>query len=193
MDVELVYEKFNNEGQSIDSPPNGVMTGSVRASVQQLTTNRDREGVVVSVEHTWPSDDKDYPGRTDTQGGEFTVYVPQRTFEVIGIKDTNRPWLIGNALIGKVNDGPFMGNPAREWMCMGASWTIEDAAVSNNRYQFVFEFQHNPDTWDATAVFIDARTGKPPPDLVEGEGIKRVEVHESENFEAVLKTRLQGA
>jgi len=192
VDVDLVYEPFNDEGQNMDNPPNSVMTGVLRASVSQVTTNLDKDGEAVSLTHTWPSDDPDHPGRTDVQGGEFQVFVPQKTFVVQGIKTSSRPWVISNKIIGSVNNGFFAGERAHEWLCTSAGWEIVDAS-SPNRYHMTFEFQHNPDTWNPQVVFIDNRTGKPPVDLVEGDGFKTVRVHDEENFESIIGTRIQGA
>ena len=48
------------------------------------------------------------------------------------------------------------------------------------------------DTWDPTAVFIDARTNKPPPDLVEGVGFKTIQKHEKVDFDEILGSPVTG-
>jgi len=193
VDVDLIYTKFDNKGQSLDAPPLGLMTGSVRVSVQQLSRNTDIDGLAVSVEHTWPNDDPDHPGEIDVQGGEFQAQVPQRTFTVEGFKITNKPWIIANAIIGRVNSGTFSGEPKHEWMCVAANWRIADNDVASNRYFMSFEFQHNSDTWNPSVIFIDPRTGKPPVDLIQDVGFKNVRVNPEANFEAILGVRVQGA
>ena len=54
------------------------------------------------------------------------------------------------------------------------------------KYRYQIEFQFNKDTWNPTAVFIDDRTQKPPPNLVEGIGYKTIEWHEAVDFAAIL-------
>lgn len=193
VDVDLVYEPFDDEGQNIDDPPYGVLTGSVRASVQQLTTNLDKDGNTITTTHTWPSDDPDWPGRTDVQGGQVQAFIPQKTFAIQGIRKLQRPWIMANAIIGTINIGSFAGGNAHEWMCVGITWKIVDATPLANRYHMSFEFQHNPDTWNPSVVFIDPRSQLPPKDLVDGDGYKTVRVHKEASFETILGTRVQGA
>lgn len=198
VDVDLVYEKFDNEGQSFDTPPLGFFTANVRVSVQQVTTNKDIDGLAVSVEHTWPSvtppELQVHPaGELSVQGGEFQAFIPQRSFSVEGYKITNAPWVLANQMIGRLNNAPFSGQAIHEWMCVGATWRIADNDIAANRYFMSFEFQHNPDTWNPTVVFIDPETGKPPKDLVQGVGFKTIRRNPEINFETVLGTRIQGA
>ncbi len=55
-----------------------------------------------------------------------------------------------------------------------------------------FEFQLNPDGWDPTVIFIDDRTGKPPPDLVPNVGYKTVTKMPACDFESVIGVDIQG-
>lgn len=192
-DVDCVYEHFFNEGQSYDDPPVGFMAGEARANVQQVSGNTDLDGNTITVSHTFPSTDPDFPDETQDQGGEIQFFQPSRTLTVSGIKQTSRPWIIANSIIGRVNKGDWLGEPEHEWMCVGVSWKIHDAGTAGSvKYFMSFEFQHNPDTWNPTAIFIDERTGKPPKDLVLGTGIKYIRRHEEVNFEQVIGTNLQG-
>lgn len=189
VDVDLVYEHYDNPGQSFAAPLTGAVIGSVRAYVQQSESNIDINGRTVEVEHTYPTDDPEKAGKTEKQGGRFEFYQAQRTIHYEGIKTTSRPWLIANQMIGALNSNPWMGQGAREWMCTGVSWGL----LTGNSYPMSFEFQHNPDTWDPTVVFIDDRTGRPPKDLVKDTGFKKVFKHPVTNFERVIGVRLQGA
>jgi len=191
VDVDLVYEHFMNEGQDLDTPLGGLSTGRISANVQQVTSNLDGDDVPITVEHTYPATDPDWPGETKTQGGEIQYYQPQRTIFLQGIKDTFRPWVIANSIIGKVNSTTWSGEGRHEWMCTNVTWTLYDRDTQN-RYLMTFEFQHNPDSWNPTAVFIDERTGRPPVDLVEDEGYKYIRKHDAINFERVIGTRIQG-
>lgn len=195
-DVTLTYEVISAEtasGQSFDAPIDDVIVGEVRVDVQQVTTNLDGQGNQITVSHTFPTDDPDFPdGNLITQGGEVNVFIPQRTFTIRGIKNLARPWLLANSLIGRVNSTAWSGEGAREWLCTGATWKIHDRS-GPNRYLMEFEFQHNAETWDPVVVFIDSRTSKPPPNLIEDVGFKKVIVLPEIPFESILGSRMQGA
>lgn len=190
--VDVMYGHYHNDGQNFNDPPVGVFTGELRVNIQQINTNKDKDGNMIELEHTYDEDDPDYAGLTKTQVGEIQVFDPQKTQSYQGIKQTETPWLIADQLVGKVNTSAWSGGEARTWMCIGCSWKICDATISKNRYFMSFEFQHNPSTWDPTVVFIDDRTNRPPKGLVEGTGYKTVEWHEGVNFESIIGTSLQG-
>lgn len=206
VDVKLVYEHYANEGQNLDSPPGGAFVGEVRCNIQQVASNKDVDGNMIVVEHTYPDGttafldadgatipaDDAYPGETKKQTGEVQVYVPQKTLNYQGVKLTQSPWLVATGVVGKVNDSSWIEGEARQWMCTACTWKLCDDSPSANRYFFTFEFQHNPDTWDPTVVFIDDRTSRPPAHLVAGKGYKTIEWHDAVNFDTVIGTSLQG-
>lgn len=192
VEVTVVYEHFLNEGQRFDDPLGGVFCGEVRTNLQQVTTNKDGSGELITVQHTYPEGDANFPGETKQQTGEIQVFVPQRTFTVQGLKNVYAPWLISWSIIGKVNLNPWSGAEARKWLCTSAGWKIADAAAGSNKYLMTFEFQHNPDGWDPTVVFIDEKTNRPPPNLVEGEGYKTIPYLEAVDFDSIVGTTLQG-
>lgn len=194
VDVDLVYEKKSATSapwQNFDAPADSAIVGEMTVDVQQVTTNLDGEGNQITVRHTFPSTDVDFPSQEITQGGEVTYYEPQRRFTVRGIKNTNRPWLLATAILGKVNESAWSSGGPREWLCVGARWDIHDRSGSN-RHLMEFSFQHNPNTWDPTVVFIDNRSGKPPENLIENVGYKKVLILPQVAFEQVLGTRMQG-
>jgi len=194
--VALTYEKFGNEGQSIDAPVHGGLFIRSQTSLQQVMTNRypdvypsdpSMAGKQIEVKHTFPDGtatykgadgetlpaDPDFPGQEKIQGGEISIYEPQETITVDGILAVDAPWAVTEAMVGFVNSVPWMGQDARKWMCTGAPYESH-ALESVYRWLFHFEFQLNRATWDPTAVFIDARQGKPPPGLVANVGYKTI-------------------
>jgi len=193
-EVILEYGLFNDRGQplqydgtvslpGVDITTGQTIAGKMTTSVSQRTTNLFREAGVgeetlISVSHTYPEDDTDFGGRTIQQTGEVEVAIPQRTFTVDGVKQILAPWAMAEALVGAVNDRVWLGQAAHTWMCTEVSW--EARAYKN--YFMSFTFQHNPDTWNPTAVFIDERTEKPPPGLVAGTGYKYIRYHREVNF-----------
>jgi hypothetical protein len=192
----LTYEKASGPTQDLGSleysgtptlsrPVAGVMS----TSIVQKTTNKDANGNLITVSHTWPDDDPNYPGETHTQTGEINVYLAQKTLTVSGFRTTVEPWVFNKRLVGFVNNGNFYGESSRSWMCTEVGFD----KVSETVYDMSFQFQHNSDGWDPTAVFIDQRTGQPPADLVDGVGIKTVRYQGVVDFEKELGFYIEGS
>jgi len=200
--VELVYGMYNDRGQLLEwvgefgggGWGQNVVAGKMQASVEQKPTNIYREGgsgpeQLIVVDHTYPPDDPDYGGRTIHQTGEVNVYIPQRSFHIEGIKYTTAPWMIANDLIGAVNAFFWMGQPPCTWMCTEVTWEPRQWPATF----MSFNFQHNPDTWNPTAVFIDDRTGKPPIGLEPGIGYKYIPYHREVDFNLALGFAVMGS
>lgn len=177
-EVVLTYGKFNDEGQQLYY--SGVVTdravaGKMTTSVVQKSTNLYRFAgtgpqQLITLEHTYPADDEDFGGLTVEQSGTIDVQVPQRTFTIEGIKEVSAPWQMAERLIAAINKGVWLGQPKWTWMCTEVSWLYRTYA----NYYMTFTFQHNEDTWNPTAVFIDDRTKRPPKDLIEDVGYKQI-------------------
>jgi hypothetical protein len=193
VDVDLIYETPTAPGvrQNIDFPYGGLLLGEARASISQVKTNKDEYGDPITLEHTYPDDEPDFPGETRRQGGEIEYFQASTVVTYRGIKTTRYPWMVESALVGKVNANGWGGRGAREWLCTACAWRPLDGGA--DRYEFSIEFQHNPDTWDPTAVFIDERTSKPPVNLLAGYGYKTIQRLTGVDFDAVLGTTIQGA
>lgn len=194
--ITLAYENAkdtDNVLDRFDEPFNEIISGEVRCSIQQKSSNLDNDGNQVVLSHTYPANDKNFPGETREQGGEFTYFGAERTFAIQGIKAINFPWTLANAIIGRVNYFPFSGEQARTWMCVGCNWKLQGNRDGIARYFMRFEFQFNPDTYDPTIVYIDDVTGKAPPGLIQGVGIKTIQKHQGVHFEGIIGTIIHGA
>ena len=191
VDVTLEYRHVLDGCQEFAA--NTVVYGRVHASLSQGPTNfyvdwTNPENpilVQITVSHTFPKitipllggfgslllpADPDYAGQTLTQGGEVQVMMPQKTFVVEGMMFTRFPWVVEQGLIDCLNDDVWFGGNARTWLCTD----VQYEAILSNRYKFRIEWQYNEDTWDPDVVFIDKRTGQPPPNLIKGIGYKSV-------------------
>lgn len=208
-EVTLDYGLFCDSGQSLtnmEDDPSFVVVGKMSCSVQQVTTNQYRENgkgdlQTILVSHTYPEDDPDYAGQTLTQSGEISTYVPQRTYTIEGILANDNPWSALSALIGCVNDRVWLSGDPYTWMCMEVSTEMREYGAAGSEYgwhggnskHFVtLNFQHNPDTWNTSAVFIDDRTNRPPQGLVEGVGYKPIMHATAINFLQQLGFYLEG-
>ncbi len=190
VDVDLIYEHALNEAQDLNNPPFGIVIGECQASLNQVTSNLDENAETITVQHTYPADDADYPNQLKKQGGEIQFFQPQLTLKYQGAKFTISPLLVARSIVGCVNSRQWGGGNVAEWICTAATWKFLDVNSSPNRYLFTFEFQFNPDGWSPTVVFIDDRTGKPPANLVEGVGYKKIDKHVQVDFEAIIGARV---
>jgi hypothetical protein len=191
VDVIVTYEHFEHDGQSFENPPEGQFVPEGDASLQQVTSNLDRDGGTISVEHTYVGDAK-FGNDTKTQGGTVSFQQPQRVIRLTGRKITNRPWLVSTSIVGKLNNVAWYGAAAETWICSRVSYRAADVTGATNVYYFTFEFTNNPDGWQPFVTFIDPRTGKPPTDLVAGTGYKQVDRYDVVDFEGVIGQRIHG-
>lgn len=201
-EVVLEYGLLNDQGQDLkqglytDTMLGGVAVGKLTCSVQQQTTNLYRDPdddsgskETIILEHTYPADDPDYPSQTVQQSGEITVYVPQKNLSVEGVLVQNTtPTSLADDIVGAVNSIYWMSGEPYTWLCTEMTWEYRGRNIDEetNMYHIALQFQHNKDTWNPTAVFIDDRTGRPPENLVSGEGYQYIRYHKAVNFTARL-------
>lgn len=191
-DINCTYELGYNEGQDMRAPPFSIVLSSQSVSLNQVTSNTDKDGNTVTVSHTFPAADADFPSVTKQQAAEFQYFQAQPTLRVQGIRRGVGPWLVAQQITGALNDTTWGGTPAGTWMCTTCSWEPYNLSTQQS-YKFTFEFQYNPDGWDPTVVYIDERTGKPPKDLLEGTGYKTVQKHRRVNFNSLIGAVVQGS
>lgn len=162
-----------------------------RASMKQIVTEKDRSGTAITVEHTWPADDKGvYPdgtrkaGTTERQGGTIRVLYPMKVLEGGFALNTSNPDGITDSYIGRVNSSSWRNGGPREWLCTNVEYELIDNSQSPPLYNFTFTFERDDQTWDndTTAVFEDPATGNPPVDLIDGVGIKQIAYYPEKNF-----------
>jgi hypothetical protein len=175
VDVDFRYESIPEGGnQDLDvGDPDGIVYGKMNASIQQAKTNFYRESgdpnkekKPIIVGHLYKPDDPDFANRYFEQGGEVEVPKVMKTYRFSGTKATNAPRTVANGIIGCVNNSLWMDEEKFTWMVMMVEWIKQgtnDQGITI--YRFTFEVQHNPDTWNPTAIFLDERTHRPPTGL----------------------------
>lgn len=187
-DVELEYVPVSSAAYY------PVFQGS--SSLKQVTTEKDYLGEQILVEHTFPDDDVDFGLNTtfnpsDTtpkpvlQGGEVSILIPAAEQELTIMISTNTPMNYCLAYLGRINGFSWGGSAPYQWICSDASYTIHNLASSPVTWKFSFKFQYDPLGWPKNAIFVDPRTGKPPQDLVPGEGIVEVNCYEVADFNTI--------
>lgn len=155
-----------------DDEPDESSAGVIRVggSVQSTKTQFDKDGNQIVLTHNGVS-----------QGGEIEIMIPQM---VLGLerRESFSPAAKSRRFQGTVNNAPIWGYGARELLCIRLEGTSTDGGVT---YVVNYEFQYNPDKWDGSAIFIDSESGRPPVDVVEGEGVKTVRRYPEESFNQI--------
>ena len=180
-EVRLVYRRRE---LSSDAPGGTVPTLQGGAALKQVTTQLDANGDPITVEHTWPADDPDFPGETHVQGGE--IQVDAAMSELVGtiVVQTASPGAIADSWVNYVNSNNWQNGEPRTWKCQRVPFTLLDDTTSPDTWELSFHFEKDRQTWDndTTAIFIDPRTGRPPENLVENEGYKKIQYYPARNF-----------
>jgi hypothetical protein len=99
---------------------------STTASLSQENTQVDIYGNEVTVSHTYPADDPDFPSEEKTTGVEIPVLRPEVVRTATGIVATDNPNQIVYAYIGRVNLFPWGGAATNTWLCTDASYVPYD-------------------------------------------------------------------
>lgn len=167
-------------------------------TLQQISTENDNSGNQILLEHTYPDDDPDFGINTDfnptdtpvavKQGGEISVFSPTSTITSTHIQNTNSPTNIALGWVGHVNSKSWGGSGTRQWMCTDVSHESLDIDSSPEQWKMTFEFQYKSEGWTPTALFIDPRTGRPPQNLIDDEGIKDIFWHPERDFNTLFPT-----
>ena len=178
--VKLVYNR--RETASSDSGTTPTLRGGT--TLKQVTTEKDRSGNPLIVEHTWPATDEDYPNKTQETGAEMTVLVPMSSLFGEFTSAESSPGNITKAWSGYVNSDTWQGGDPRTWMCTQANFDLVDDTTTPRTYRFAFSFEYDDQTWDndTTVVFLDPRTGRPPVGLETDVGVKKIEYYPQRNF-----------
>ena len=176
--VVVQYEQLKVDQQPADSTQ--LPQISVGGSLNQVTTQKDVFGNQITVSHTFDQADADgnITTTTKTQGGEVEVQVPATVFQYVR-REPISPGILSLEYVGKINGSFFAGADAGKWLCTRIEGQSDDGGQT---YTVTYEFQKNDDGWDATVLYIDPDTGRPPIGLVEGEGIKTVQVYRMADF-----------
>ena len=171
--------------------PNSPHYRGFESSVQEIQSETDFNGLTISVSHTFPETDKDYPGETRTQGASVQLRVPTTVYTRNLLAYTEYPEVY-QAILGSVNAATWFGHPAGYVRCTSVRpvqcWRVAagEGFVTKWMIQFTFEMCYKG--WAEQVAYIDERTGRPPENLVQGTGMKAVQVSEYYDFNQLFDT-----
>lgn len=178
--IKCEYKDSNNY-RNVDS---GSQV-SIGATVQTQRTNKDKDGSVIQVGSLDPDADPK-PVETKTtkykQGAMVDKQVPVLALNYSRL-ETSDPTSTIKSYVGKRNSGSFNGFAAKELLCTRITARSNDGG---NTYEMEYEFQYDPNKWDATVTYIDPETGVPP-QAVSGvtNGIETFEIYDTADYDTL--------
>jgi len=159
-----------------------IFEGSVRMA--QYETMKDIYGEQITVEHTFPDDDENYPGLLVTQGGTVKMEEPQILLTATGILTVDYPDRVQTRWANALNATWWVDGEPGTWKCIRVDFRPYDSA--NYKWLFTFSFQRSYLGYEPQVTFIDKRTNKPPAGLVDGAGYKQIEAHTFIDFREIF-------
>lgn len=176
------------------SPLNKTLV-SASSQMNQIETNKDKDGNPVTLQYTYPADyggtaptaeEEALRGETKDQGGTVTKMVPEAV-RVYQIREAVDPTNRANEWEGTLNQDPWALGAIGEWMI--TSITGENDNSLNNfplrSWLNTYTFQRRIGGWNPEAIYSDVLTNEPVPDPVEDESIKTIPSYEFKNFTAL--------
>ena len=75
-----------------------ILFYSTKCGLRGAESQLDKDNNTISVEHAYPSTDKDWPGQTRNQGGMVQIQVPTRSKMLIGLLAVDFPDRVVNGI-----------------------------------------------------------------------------------------------
>ena len=168
--------------------PVGTWTPSFNGSLSQVQTANDIGGFPISVAHTFSNSDENHPGQTIEQGGRVPQQRPTIEVTYRGLIQPASIVMEKIKYLGKLNSATWLYGNVGRWLCAGFTAEVHDASTTPTTYLAELTFQADGFDWNPKVAFIDPATGKEPPDLVNGVGIKRVFTFNYADFNDLIPT-----
>ena len=166
-------------------PPEEPAQIEVGSSLTQVETNKDIDGNLITVEYTYPDDyklDEKLQGKTIKQCSLVSRMTPETTL-IFHTTEYVSPGYKSKQYTNRVNDSVWQSGDAKTWLCTGIVGRSNDGGAT---FKVTYTFQYREDGWDEEAMFIDPNTGRPPEDVEDGVGIKKIKSHKTANFDAIF-------
>ena len=163
------------------SSPGYVTVVETGANLNQVETNKDKDGNAITLKYTYGDEypDQSLQGTTIEKGVLLSKLVPEKTLR-ISTRELFDPNDFAEFYVGKLNDKIWRGGDIKTWLCTAITGTSEkNTGYHQNRY----EFQYRTDGWKEDITFIDPETGAPVPDAEANKGQKIVELYCTATFD----------
>jgi hypothetical protein len=175
---------------STSMPQLGETQIEVGASCTQQQTNRYHNGSAwadISLSYTYPAtfpENSAIAGTTKSVSAFVNRYVPEvpLSFSKIVTISAQDLFLLSQNYVGYVNSALWYSGAAETWLCTSIRGRSQDGGSS---FVVTYTFLYRYETWKERAVFVDAYTGKPPADVIEGVGKKWCTEYLMKDFSAL--------
>lgn len=154
-------------------PPQHNAEVEVGSTVTQITTDADRAGQRVVVAHSATGDEADLR----TQGVRLTMLAPQTTLRFTRAEDAS-PLAKARQYVGRINATAVFDSAPGTWLCTAITGRSLDGAA----YEVTYAFHYDANGWQPVATYLDPQTNRPPPNLIEHIGFKRVRLYREAEF-----------
>ncbi len=176
-------------GGSFDPPTGTQYMMSGGTSVEQVETPFNRleqsdgslAGSEISLQHEGLED----------QVGTISPFEGRAVLSFGAAISSLAPWLLVANWVNTVNAGTFFYAPgavARTWLITDMNFELSDRETVGGLpiYEFQMNMRHNPTGWDPDVWMVDPDTGRPPKDMVSGEGFKKIFWYDERNFNSLF-------
>jgi len=141
--------------------------------VSQVESNKDRDGVSITLKYLWPDD---YGGESATeddklkrgkfsgeQGGTYSRLVPEST-RIYKLREERDPKTMRD-LVGSVNNADWLDpGDSGNWFFANVTGSTDDSQQLPPQWVNSYSFQYRKDGWKPEVVFTDPKTNEPVPD-----------------------------
>lgn len=173
--VTVKYRKLDSDEEEEDEAPTPKIT--ISAGVTTIRTQFDNKGKQILVQHTF-NKGTGKARKSEEQPGFVEILVPTVSVQ-FSRRETGSPGRKALDNVGRVNSRFFFSFKPRHWLCTRLDGNSQDGGIT---YNVLYEFQLNRKTWDATVAFFDKERNEHPPNLVDGEGLKTVQIYDLADF-----------
>lgn len=171
--VVITYSVPTGSGLQLEPDVDpGVVELGVQVSSEVVTTDVNGDPVIVRYDEQTEDIFGDIQIVTNSQVVEVERQAAQAVASLTRVESVY-PFDKALDYTGRVNKLAVFGKPAGTWLCTGITARTEDRGQT---YEVTYSFAYKPDGWEVEAVYIDDETNRPPSDLVDGYGRKRVQV-----------------
>ena len=178
-DIVKAYLHYSQKSIDRSAPPGDPPQIEVGSTLSQVSSNKDISGNEITVAHTFPSTDDDWPDEKKEQSVPVSRLVPESSL-TYNQTEYNSPGTKSRYYVGRMNAAPWQGGATKTWLCTSIVGRSNDGGFT---FSVAYTVQYRGDTWDGEVVYIDPRTGRPPANLENGVGKKRVVIYQTANFD----------
>ncbi len=173
--VTVRYRKLDSDEEEEDEAAAPKIT--ISAGLTRTRSQFDFEGKQILLQHTFNRGTPQFR-KSEPQPGFVEILIPTVSVQ-FSRRESVSPGRKALDNVGKVNSRLFFSFQKRHWLCTRIDGNSQDGGVT---YNVLYEFQLNRLTWDATVAYFDKERNEHPPDLVDKEGIKTVQIYEEADF-----------